>query len=104
MKSVQMMLFATLRDLLPGQPAVALVHAGRKTAGTEAAEAGGDEGYAERKSAGENRVAAAFKAKTLKMACPDGRQANWFFEQKKRSDLADCLCMCLDAARKVAEP
>jgi hypothetical protein len=97
MKSVQMMLFATLRDLLPGQPGVALVHAGRKTAAVKDEIAAGDEGYADRKGVGEDRVAAAFKTKKLIMACSDGRLANWFFEQKKRSDLADCCCMCLDS-------
>ena len=56
MKSVQMMLFATLRDLLPGPPAVRLVHAGRKTAGAT----GGDEGYTERKDMSEARVVAGF--------------------------------------------
>jgi hypothetical protein len=94
MKSVQMMLFATLRDILqPSPPAVRLVHAGRKGAGTDVIV--GDEGYAERKSASEARVTAAFGAGSVRFL--DGRTAIWFEAQKKRSDLADCLCMCLDA-------
>lgn len=91
MKSVQMMVFATLRDILqPGPPKVRLVHAGRKTAGATK----GDEGYAERKGASEARVVAAFAGGVVRSATQDAR---WFGEQKKRSDLADALCMVLDA-------
>ena len=89
MKSVQMMLFATLRDLLPGPPAVRLVHAGRKTAGAT----GGDEGYTERKDMSEARVVAGFTGGKI---VKEGGLA-WFSAQKKRSDLADCLCMVLDS-------
>jgi len=97
MKSVQMMLFATLRDLLqPSPPAVRLVHAGRKGAGVDIVV--GDEGYAERKSASEARVTAAFQSGAVRFAAGDSRTGAWFEAQKKRSDLADCLCMCLDAA------
>lgn len=97
MKSVQMMLFATLRDILqPAPPAVRLVHAGRKGAGTDVVV--GDEGYAERKSASEARVTAAFGAGAVRFAGGDTRTGAWFEAQKKRSDLADCLCMCLDAS------
>ena len=97
MKSVQMMLFATLRDILqPAPPAVRLVHAGRKGAGVDLVV--GDEGYAERKSASEARVTAAFQKGAVRFAEGDVRTAAWFEAQKKRSDLADCLCMCLDAA------
>ena len=95
MKSVQMMLFATLRDLLqPTPPLVRLVHAGRKGAGEELA--AGDAGYAERKSASEARVTAAFGSSSVRFAEGDPRTGAWFEAQKKRSDLADCLCMCLD--------
>ena len=97
MKSVQMMLFATLRDILqPAPPVVRLVHAGRKGAGVDLVV--GDEGYAERKSASEARVTAAFQKGAVRFAEGDVRTAAWFEAQKKRSDLADCLCMCLDAA------
>jgi hypothetical protein len=90
MKSVQMMLFATLRDLTaPTIPKLRLVHAGRKTAGATK----GDEGYAERKGASEARVVQAFVAGHVR-----GRDMRWFTEQAKKSDLADCLCMVMDAS------
>jgi hypothetical protein len=88
MKSIQMMLFATLRDLLEGPPRVRLVHAGRKTAGATK----GDEGYSERKGLSEARVQEGYTKGTL-----TGRPASWFTAQAKKSDLADCLCMCADA-------
>ena len=95
MKSIQMMLFATLRDLLENQegnpPRVRLVHAGRKTAGATK----GDEGYAERKGASEAKVIEGLKKGKIQMAC--GKSASWFSEQAKKSDLADCLVMCADA-------
>ena len=87
MKSVQMMLFATLRDLCSVK--VRLVHAGRKTTGATK----GDEGYAERKGASETRVLEGFRTGKIHM---DGG-ATWFREQAKKSDLADCLCMAMDA-------
>ena len=89
MKSVQMMLFATLRDLTAPQiPKLRLVHAGRKTAGATK----GDAGYAERKGASEARVLAAFTAGTV-----EGTTLRWFTDQAKKSDLADCFCMVMDA-------
>lgn len=98
MKSIQMMLFATLRDILrtgdSSPPNVRLVHAGKKTAGATK----GDEGYSERKDASEARVLEGLKRGIICMECADGRREDWFREQKKRSDLADCLCMVLDSA------
>jgi hypothetical protein len=103
MKSVQMMLFATLRDLcrdLAGQPPpVRLVHAGRKTVGAT----GGDEGYAERKGASEARVMAGFRAGKIDSE-RNAHDKDWFTAQKKRSDLADCLCMVMDCVEPEAEP
>ena len=97
MKSVQMMLFATLRDLLrvdgAAPPKLRLVHAGKKTAGATK----GDEGYSERKGASEARVLEGFVSRKLQMA--DERGADWFSSQTKKSDLADCLCMVLDSAK-----
>jgi hypothetical protein len=94
MKSVQMMLFATLRDLLsPNPPKVRLVHAGRKTAGATK----GDEGYTERKNASEARIVQGIQAGKILMGCADGRGNSWFSEQAKRSDLADCLSMVMDS-------
>jgi len=97
MKSIQMMLFATLRDLLRvgGQapPTVRLVHASKKTSGATK----GDEGYAERKGASEARVVEGLRSRTIQMG--DGRDAGWVSEQSKKSDLADCLCMVLDSKK-----
>jgi hypothetical protein len=95
MKSVQMMLFATLRDLLQPIPLVRLVHASRKTTGVETAK--GDEGYADRKNAAEERISKGLAAGQIRMECGDGRDATWFGKQAKRSDLADCLSMVIDA-------
>ena len=95
MKSVQMMLFATLRDLLEPIPLVRLVHASRKTTGVETAK--GDEGYADRKNAAEARISKGLSAGQIRMECGDGRDAAWFGKQAKRSDLADCLSMVMDA-------
>lgn len=96
MKSVQMMLFATLRDILggPGQapPKLRLVHAGRKTAGAKK----GDEGYSDRKNASEERIVKGLTAGKIILACA-GRDSSWFSKQSKRSDLADCLCMVMDS-------
>ena len=95
MKSVQMMLFATLRDLLEPIPLVRLVHASRKTTGVDTAK--GDEGYADRKNAAESRISKGLSAGQIRMECGDGRDATWFGKQAKRSDLADCLSMVMDA-------
>lgn len=93
MKSVQMMLFATLRDLLgPVPPKVRLVHAGRKTAG--AALGKGDEGYSDRKNASEERIVKGIAAGKILLV---DRDCSWFSKQSKRSDLADCLCMVMDS-------
>lgn len=94
MKSVQMMLFATLRDILVPIPKVLLVHASKKTTGVDTAK--GDEGYSDRKHATESRIIAGFEKGVLKMACEDGRDSKWFERQSKRSDLADCLSMAMD--------
>jgi hypothetical protein len=92
MKSVQMMLFATLRDVLqPNPPKVRLVHAGRKTEGATK----GDEGYSERKGASEEMVKKGLSVGgKILMEC---HSQAWFLEQTKKSDLADCLVMCADA-------
>lgn len=93
MKSVQMMLFATLRDLLgPVPPKVRLVHAGRKTAGQKK----GDEGYSDRKNASEERIVKGIAAGKIILV---DRDSSWFSKQSKRSDLADCLCMVMDSVQ-----
>ena len=91
MKSVQILLFATLRDMLqPGPPPLKLVHAGKKVQGLET----GDAGYKSRKDASEAKVAQTLK----KGEMVDGD--TWlarFTAHSKKSDLADAFCMCWDA-------
>lgn len=91
MKTVQVLLYASLRSAFLSRglkvPAVDLVHAGKKVKGVAA----GDEGYADRKAGSEVRAAA-----WLKSSAP-----TWLpilTDAKKKSDLADALCMCLDIA------
>lgn len=91
MKSVQMMLFASLRDLLEGPPEVRLVHASKKSAGATK----GDEGYSERKNITEAKVEAGLLDGSI--VCAKG--ALWFSQQTKKSDLADCLTMTQDYFR-----
>jgi hypothetical protein len=90
MKSVQILLFATLRDILqPGPPPLKLVHAGKKVQGLET----GDSGYKSRKDASEAKVEQLLTAGKLDDA------AKWltlFKGHGKKSDLADAFCMCWD--------
>ena len=93
MKSVQILLFATIRDCFLARgiaaPAMRLVHAGKKTAGLVDDE-GGDAGYATRKAGGEARAITFCRESAPSwLATIEGA--------KKKSDLADALCMCLDA-------
>jgi hypothetical protein len=90
MKSVQILLFATLRDILqPAPPPLKLVHAGKKVQGMET----GDSGYKSRKDASEAKVEQLLTAGKLDEA------AKWLTHFKghgKKSDLADAFCMCWD--------
>jgi len=93
MKSVQVLLFAVLREWFlrsaaaASIPAFHLVHAKKKVV----AEAG-DAGYAARKKGSEERLETLFTSGKVKGTA--------FLEQfrlaKKRSDMADALCMCMD--------
>ena len=86
MKSVQVLLFATLRAhfLKMGQtPEYHLVHAKKKSAGCKE----GDEGYKDRKNVAEERLKEYLKEDPL--------YTEWT-KAKKRSDMADALCMCID--------
>ena len=89
MKSVQILLFATLRDLLqPNPPILKLVHAKMKVAGTK-----GDEGYAERKAGSEARIAKLFESGKL------AKVQHWrthLASYSKKNDLTDAACMTLD--------
>lgn len=98
MKSVQILLFATIRDCFLARglvaPQMRLVHAGKKTAGIVDDQGDnnitGDAGYATRKAGGEARAIAFCQAEA----------SDWLptiTGAKKKSDLADALCMCLDA-------
>jgi len=90
MKSVQMLLFATLRDLLTQPPPrLKLVHAGKKVQGAEK----GDAGYKDRKAGSEARVSALFKTTTLTDTLAWSTK---YASASKKSDLADALCMCID--------
>ena len=89
MKSVQILLFATLRDLLqPNPPKLRLVHAKTKVAGTK-----GDEGYAERKAGSEDRVKKFLETSKLLQG---QRWRTHLAGYAKKNDLTDAFCMCLD--------
>jgi hypothetical protein len=91
MKSVQVLLFATLREqfLQNNQtPKYHLVHAKKKVKDAQA----GDEGYAERKNKSEERLKSLFD-KGLITNQPVYEEWN---KAKKKSDMADALCMCVD--------
>jgi hypothetical protein len=91
MKSVQVLLFATLREkfLTNNQtPEYHLVHAKKKVSDAKK----GDEGYAERKNKSEERLKTLFDEGTVtnKEIYEDWKKS------KKKSDMADALCMCVD--------
>jgi hypothetical protein len=91
MKSVQMLLFATLRDLLQSPvPQLKLVHAGKKVKGAEK----GDAGYKDRKAGSESRAEQILHSPNLQNSAP--WRAVWS-KATKKSDLADALAMCVDA-------
>jgi hypothetical protein len=91
MKSVQVLLFATLREKFLSHsqtPSYHLVHAKKKVADAKK----GDEGYSERKNKSEER---------LKTLFDEGIVTNQILyeewnKSKKKSDMADALCMCVD--------
>ena len=89
MKSLQILLFATLRERLPGVT-VGFVHASKKTQGAT----GGDKGYSERKKASETRVDSWFQKEDV---AERGKWKDFLAGQHKKSDLCDTLCMCLDS-------
>lgn len=91
MKSVQVLLFATLREkfLSFGQtPEYHLVHAKKKVTGAPK----GDEGYMERKNKSEERLKELFDKGSVTNAAI---YKEWL-ASKKKSDMADALCMCVD--------
>jgi hypothetical protein len=91
MKSVQVLLFATIREqfLTNNQkPEYHLVHAKKKVKDAQA----GDEGYSERKNKSEERLKTLFENGSVKN---DTVYGEWK-KAKKKSDMADALCMCVD--------
>lgn len=91
MKSVQVLLFAVLREQFlkhEQRPEYHLVHAKKKVADAEK----GDAGYAERKQKSETRLIQLFEQGQLQ-ASP--LYATWK-AAKKKSDMADALCMAVD--------
>lgn len=96
MKTVQILIFATLRERLLSlggaqQVEFHFIHAGKKVKGAEV----GDAGYKDRKAGGEARVHAYLKR--FAMGTEQSRWYQWWLGQGKKDDLADTLCMLLDA-------
>jgi len=90
MKSVQILLFASLRDILqPGPPSLRLVHAKMKVKGKET----GDKGYKDRKEGGEDRVKKWLEATKVETAA---KWRAYLASNAKKNDLTDAFCMCLD--------
>ena len=86
MKTVQILLYATLRDVLQPPPKMKLIHALKKVADKES----GDKGYSDRKKASIDRVNTFFKTnKQVDMKA-------LLDSSVKKADLCDALCMCLD--------
>jgi hypothetical protein len=94
MKTVQLLIFASLRErFLANDSVVAFhfVHAGKKVKGAEV----GDAGYKDRKAGAEARV----KDYLGKFPLVSDQQdwLRWWLQQPKKDDLADTVCMILDA-------
>jgi hypothetical protein len=99
MKSVQILLFATLRDLLqPAPPPLKLVHAGKKVVG----KAAGDAGYKSRKDASEAAVEETLSGKGGTKVVDSAEWLARFKGQAKKSDLADAFLMCLQRVEAAA--
>ena len=89
MKTVQILLYATLRDILqPNPPLLKLVHAKKKVEGKEK----GDKGYKDRKLGSELRVAE--ELPKVKEAEKWKRHLEGY---SKKNDLTDAFCMCIDS-------
>jgi len=94
MKTVQLLIFASLREryLTAGKDvAFHFVHAGKKVKGAEV----GDAGYKDRKAGSEERCKV-FLAK-FPFGSEHSRWLQWWTAQSKKDDLADALCMILDS-------
>ena len=92
MKSVQVLLFAVLREKFLAESKNAtfhLVHAKKKVQDAAA----GDAGYAERKKGSETRIHDLF---TKTPAIASSEIKTMWLSAKKKSDMADAVCMCVD--------
>jgi len=92
MKSVQVLLFATLREQFLNHhqtPEYHFVHAKKKVSDAQK----GDEGYMERKNKSEERLKALFDSKQI---VNQSLYEEWK-ASKKKSDMADAVCMAVDA-------
>ena len=88
MKTVQVLLYATLRDILqPNVPSMHLIHAGKKVQG----KAAGQAGYTDRKDASIERA-----NKFLLQESQTLDFQTLFKNATKKADLADSLSMCID--------
>ena len=87
MKTVQVLLYATLRDILVPIPKMKLIHALKKASTL----AKGEAGYKDRKQASIERVATFFKANPGQLVYKE-----MFEKSVKKADLADSLSMCID--------
>lgn len=94
MKTVQIVLFTALRDQFLNQglnPSFHFVHAGKKIKGAAA----GDAGYKDRKAGAEERVRRHLGEYPI--GSDQQQWLAWWSAQPKRDDLADAVCMMLDA-------
>lgn len=93
MKTVQILIFASLRDRYLAEGCSVdfhFVHAGKKVKAEV-----GDAGYKDRKAGGEARVKDYLEKSAL---LKDAEWLAWWRTQPKKDDLADTLCMLLDAS------
>jgi len=91
MKSVQVLLFATLREWFlqkDQHPSYHFIHAKKKVGDAPK----GDEGYAERKNKSEERLKSLFD----KGEVNNSVIYEMWQKAKKKSDMADAFCMCID--------
>uniref|UniRef100_A0A6C0D666 Mitochondrial resolvase Ydc2 catalytic domain-containing protein n=1 Tax=viral metagenome TaxID=1070528 RepID=A0A6C0D666_9ZZZZ len=90
MKTVQVLLYATLRDILqPVVPKMHLIHAGKKIQG----KATGEAGYKDRKEASVSET-----KEFLKKNIQESKFVDMFNNSKKQNDLADSLLMAIELA------
>ena len=89
MKTVQILIYGTLRDILSPIPKMKLIHAGKKVQDTSVD--AGDAGYSDRKKASVERA-----KEFLKKNTQEQKFHELFHNSTKTNDLADALSMCLD--------